>query len=80
MTVPTPPPVTSWQVTGQTERTDIAQDGTPVRGMAVYYTTGHGYQGSVFVPAAQYTADNVRAMIAAAAARLDQIGSLASGG
>lgn len=79
MTMPVPPPVTSWQVTGQAERTDIAADGTPVRGMTVYFTTGAGHQGSVFVPAAQYTADNVRAMIAAAAARMDEIGSLTSG-
>lgn len=80
MTVPMPPPVTSWQVTSQTERTDIASDGTPVRGMAVYYTTGAGHAGSVFVPASQYTPDNVRAMIAAAAARLDAVGALTSGG
>lgn len=79
MTMPVPPPVTSWHVTGQAERTDIAADGNPVRGMTVYFTTGAGHQGSVFVPAAQYTADNVRAMIAAAAARMDEIGSLTSG-
>lgn len=78
MTVPMPPAVPSWQVTGQAERTDIAADGTPVRGMVVYFTTGAGHQGSVFVPASQYTPDTVRAMIAAAAARMDAVGALTS--
>lgn len=80
MTMPTPPPVTSWQVTGQAERTDIAADGTPVRGFTVYFSTGAGHQGSVFVPAGQYSTDTVRAMIAAAAARMDAVGALTSEG
>lgn len=80
MTQPMPPPVTSWQVTGQAERTDIANDGTPVRGVVVYFLTGAGHQGSVFVPATQYTPDNVRAMIAKAAAQMDAVGALTSGG
>lgn len=79
MTMPTPPPVTSWQVTGQAERTDIAADGSPVRGMVVYFTTGNGHTGSVFVPMAQYGTDPVRAAISAAAARMDAVGALTSG-
>jgi hypothetical protein len=45
-------------------------------GFRVMFTTGKGQQGSVFVPKARYTPDNVRAEIAAAAHQLDQVADL----
>lgn len=78
MTMATPPPVTSWHVTSQTEFTQIGTDGTPVRGVKVFFITGTGQQGSVFVPASQYTPDQVRAQIEQAAQVADQVGSLSS--
>lgn len=80
MTTPNTPGVTSWRVTGTTEATEIAPDGTPVRGLRVYYTTGTGQSGSVFVPKGQDTPDNIRSVIAQAAANLDGIMGLTSEG
>lgn len=77
MTMAKPPAGTTWSVTGQTEQTQIAQGGSPVRGVQVFFTTGAGHQGSVFVPYAQYTLDNVRQMVSAAAAQMDAVGGLA---
>lgn len=67
-----------WHVTSQSEYTEIAADGTPVRGIKVYFATNAGRNGSVFVPPGQYNPDTVRAMIAAAAANVDAIGNLTS--
>lgn len=70
----------SWSVTSQAEYTQIQPDGTPVRGYKVYYRTGNGQTGSVFVPPESYNPESVRAMIQAAAANTDAIGALSSGG
>jgi hypothetical protein len=70
---------TSWQVTGQTEYTQVGATGPPVAGVKVYFTTGQGHSGSVFLPAASYNVANVRAAVAAQAEQMDAVGSLSSG-
>jgi len=79
MTMNQTPPPTTWQVTGQTEYTQVGQTGPPVAGVKVFFTTGQGHSGSVFLPSAQYNAANVRAAVQAAAVNMDQVGSLTSG-
>lgn len=79
MSTPAQPAPVTWQVTGSTERTVIAADGTPVNGIQVSYQTGAGGQGTVFVAKNIATPDTVRAMVQAAAAQTDAINSLTSG-
>lgn len=80
MSMPNPSDVPSWTVTGQTERDQIVPGGAPVKGQQIYFTTGLGQQGSVFVPYTQYgNTDYVRSQIAAMAAQLDAVKSLNSG-
>lgn len=74
------PPASTWDVTSQPEWTELTPGSGPVAGWRVMFTTGMGHTGTVFVPNAQYTPDNVRRMIAEKAATMDQIGSLSSSG
>jgi len=76
MSMPAAQDTTTWRVTGQTEQTQIMAGGNPVRGVQVFYTTGAGHTGSVFVPYSQYTTDYVRDQVAAAAAQMDAVGML----
>lgn len=78
MTMPAPPPVTGWRVTTSLPKTEIGLDGSPSKGLQVNYTTTAGGNGSVFVPAGQDSVDNIRALVAAAAAKTDAINSLTS--
>lgn len=80
MTMPNPPAVTTWQVTGTMESRQFAPDGTPVDGYTVYYRTGAGHDGTVFIPRAQWSAEAARQAIAPAAALLDKVNSLSSDG
>lgn len=66
-------PKTGWTVTSQVEQPGPGPDGRLVDGYKVSFRTGAGVNASVFLPRAQYTPDNVRAEIAAAAAQLDQV-------
>ena len=52
--------------------------GPPVRGVTIFYTTGKGNQGSVWVPYSTYNQGPaaVLPIIADAAGRMDQIGAL----
>lgn len=68
---------TTWTVTGQTENTVVTVGGQPVRGVQVFYQTGQGHQGSVFIPYTQYQdLGYVRAQISAAAGQMDAVGQL----
>lgn len=78
MSMPNPQDTVTWQVTGQNEQTQIDPGGNPVKGVTVFYTTGQGHTGSVFVPYAQYNQANVRNLIQAAATQMDSIGALTS--
>jgi len=79
MSMPNPADLTTWKVTGQTEYTQVATTGPPVQGVKVFYTTGQGHSGSVFVPYSQYNQANVRAAINQAAATMDAVGQLTGG-
>lgn len=81
MSEPTPPPQSNgWQVNAQQETTELALNGAFVSGRRVYFTTGAGNTGSVFLPDQAYTVDNVRAAIEQQATKLDAIGALSSDG
>jgi hypothetical protein len=69
---------TTYTVTSQQpDQYDFTNPGNPVLGTIVYFTTGEGNTGTVFVPAARYKVDVVRTMVAHAAKLLDQVGSIA---
>lgn len=78
MSMPNPADLTSWTVTNQVEQTQVIGN-QPTRGVQVYYTTGKGNSGSVFVPYNTYTTDNVRAAVQAAASQMDAVGMLSQG-
>ena len=80
MSSPNPADLVTWTVTGQNEQTNIQPGGQPVKGMQVFFTTGGGHAGSVFVPYSQYTTANVRNLINPVAAQIDAVGALSSGG
>jgi hypothetical protein len=68
----------TWIVVRQaTDQYDPDNPGSTVTGVIVYFQTGDGHDGSVFVPYARYTPANVKAMISARAEVLDTIGALA---
>lgn len=70
-------PQGGWTVTGQVPSTRlVAGNARPVEGYVVSFTTGYNVNGSVFVPAATYTAESVRAAIAATVAQLDAVSQL----
>lgn len=66
-------PVTGWEVKSQQETTAPGPDGKLTSGIEVSFTTGKGQKGTVFLPRAMYTTQNVIAAIAAHAAMLDTI-------
>lgn len=71
------PPVGGWRVTSQTPGARaVAGVNGPVAGYTVGFVTGNGVNGSVFVPSASYSADNVKAAIAAQVAQLDAVSNL----
>lgn len=70
-----------WQVTGQaTDQVINTQSGQTIVGVQVFFITGEGWEGSVFVPQTIYpNKEKVREMIRHAARQLDEVGSLAEG-
>lgn len=78
MSMPAQGDQTTYTVTGQTERDQVQAAGPPVRGVTIFYQTGKGNQGSVWVPYGTYNQGPaaVAPIIAQAAGRMDQIGSL----
>ena len=70
----------TWQVTGQLEQTKINAAGRVVEGVQVLFTTGTGSTGSVWIPRNLFTPDAVRAAVSAAAANVDAVATLTSGG
>lgn len=66
-----------WSVTGQNEASEVNGAGQLLKGVRIYFRTGGGVDSSVFVPESQYNAAAVRAAIAARAAVVDEIASLA---
>lgn len=70
----------SWKitdvVTGQTVPNGA---GNVVVGSYVYFFTGDGNQGSVFIPDTRFTEHHVQQAVREAARKLDRIGRLAEG-
>lgn len=66
----------AWEVISQRETTQASPAGVFTTGVTVMYRTAAGVYGSVFVPMAQYNADNVKAMISAATTVHDAVGQL----
>jgi hypothetical protein len=67
-----------WRVVSQAQTTDVDMDNRFVEGLRVSFVTGRGHSGSVFVPLAQATPDNVAAVISDRAAVMDEIAGLSS--
>lgn len=70
-------PGAAWTITGQTETTDLNDSGMYVPGVKVQFVTARGVRGSVFVPTADYTAENVRKLVTARALVADEIAGMA---
>lgn len=69
-----------WTVTSQlSDQFENTGSGQTVVGVRIYFITGDGNEGSVFIPNNHYTTRNVKERIAAQAALLDEIGSLTEG-
>jgi hypothetical protein len=70
----------SWVITGQVTGQAVNNDaGQTIVGSYVYYKTGFGNTGSVFVPDNLLSEAHVRETVAAAAKLLDGIGRLSQG-
>ncbi len=68
-----------WRVTGQIEAVDVAPTGGYASGVRVSYQTRSGANGSIFVPAADYRAEVVRARLDEAAANAEAIHTMTAG-
>lgn len=72
--------VTGWAVTDQAaDQVVISPAGQAVTGTYVYFATGEGNQGSVFVDDPHYTEKNVHSAVTARAELMDRIGRLTKG-
>jgi hypothetical protein len=73
------PTGTGWIVTGQDpDQVIVTNAGKPVTGTMVYFATGDGNTGSVFVDDGHYHPKAVHAAVGARAALVDEIGRLSS--
>jgi hypothetical protein len=71
---------TGWRITDQvTDQVQNTRAGATVTGVMVYFITGEGNEGSVFIVNQHYNAKNVRRAVQAQADLLDEIGGLAHG-
>lgn len=69
-----------YQVTRQApDQYDPNNLSNPVTGVIVYFVTGDGNEGSVFVPHTRYTPKNVAQMVAAQAKIADEVGAISHG-
>ena len=72
--------VNGWQVINQAaDQVIITPAGQPVTGTYVYFATGEGNQGSVFVDDPHYPERNVHAAVDARAQLMDKVGRLHRG-
>lgn len=68
----------AWQVTGQTPDFGAGPAGLNVPGWKVTFKLNSGSAGSVFIPATQYSAANVKALIAPLAAEMAAVDGITS--
>lgn len=66
----------AWTVTQQAETTDLGPDGNYQPGIRVTFRLANGTVGSVFVPHAGYSVENVRRLIADKAESLAAVADL----
>ena len=78
MAADTPATSVSWRVVSQQETSEPGANGTYTKGVLVYFLLSSGANGSVFIPDAQYSIDNVKAAVAARAAQIASVGALTS--
>lgn len=71
-------PSSGWTITAQVEGSQVIPPGRVINGTTVYFSTGNGDSGSVFVPNDKYSVETVTAMVAARAAQLDAIANLSA--
>jgi ssDNA-binding replication factor A large subunit len=70
-------PHSGWQITSQsTNQIENDNAGRTIVGTRVYFITGDGNEGSVFVPDVHYTTRRVREMVRAEATLIDEVGAL----
>jgi hypothetical protein len=75
LSVPTPPP-SGFKVTSQQDSSGQDQTGHYVPGRMIYFVTGNGTPGSVFIPLTQYTPANVIAAVASLAQQIDSVDAI----
>lgn len=64
----------SWQVTGiATNQVIVGAAGNPVEGSIIYYLTGEGVEGSVFIPQTELSVPRAHTAIDSDARKLDTI-------
>lgn len=69
-----------WKITDQvTDQVKNTRAGATITGVDVYFITGDGNEGSVFVMDQHYTPANVRKAVQAKANLIDEVGQLAHG-
>jgi len=69
-----------WVITGQvTDQVRNTQAGQTVTGVVVYFITGDGNEGSVFIDNARYNQQNVFTAVHDQAALIDGVGKLSEG-
>jgi len=61
------------RITDQVQTTEVYAGGRPTQGVRVYFKTGKGRDGSVFIPDAQYNPANVIATASKAANDIDAL-------
>lgn len=66
----------AWRVTSQQETREQDVTGNYADGWRIYFTTGAGHNGSVFVPVQLYQPARIADLIGQAAANIDAIGNL----
>jgi hypothetical protein len=70
----------SWTVTGMaTDQTVNTPANQTVVGVYVYFRTGDGNHGAVFVPNDKFTHENVRVTVQQEAKKIDLVGRLSEG-
>lgn len=69
-----------WRVTSQATDQIVNTPGNQTQtGVQVYFVTGAGNEGSVFVPNQQYNSKTVHTMVNDAAHKIDSVGQLHNG-
>lgn len=70
----------SWAITGQLDgQLQVGTAGQVITGTVIYFQTGEGNQGSVFIPQTRYDAKEVRKVVQVKADVMDEVSALRAG-